>query len=67
MRGPPGSSQYKTASRLTSHPQHLRNLLPVFSCELAALPRFRDIVVPLERGMISAPPSAFRPHYLTAY
>lgn len=49
MRGPPGSSQYKTASRLTSHPQHLRNLLPVFSCELAALPRFRDIVVPLER------------------
>lgn len=54
MRGPPGSSQYKTASRLTSHPQHLRNLLPVFSCELAALPRFRDIVVPLERGMIFA-------------
>lgn len=47
MRGPPGSSQYKTASRLTSHPQHLRNLLPVFSCELAALPRLRDIVVPL--------------------
>jgi len=67
MRGPPGSSQYKTASRLTGHPQHLRNLLPVFSCELAALPRFRDIVVPLGRGMIFAPPSALRPHCLTAY
>lgn len=67
MRGPPGSSQYKTASRLTSHPQHSRNLLPVFSCKLAALPRPRDIVVPLERGMTFAPPSASRPHCLTAY
>lgn len=62
MRGPPGSSQYKTASRLTSHPQHLRNLLPVFSCELAALPRLRDIVVPLDKRHDLCPPlSAFLP------